>query len=240
MLRRIGVLASLAVVAAMFAGVPTASATHNAGVCVFTGVAGNLTDEGGSGGIPNAIPDALDTNPLDIEQGKYTYNSSDGGTAICAGEFGGQAPVIANPATISSTGSYDNIVCGTGFAHDIDGSQTQITAGVGSIPAGSAGYQIPFVGGVGPLLIGPNGAPNLAGLVPGVTNHTDTTGADATHGAVSSQYVGAGVVQISPGRASNTSPSHDTCVLPSVTPPGTTGDTDEFEVKGFLVGVHVG
>jgi hypothetical protein len=225
----------------MFAGVPTASATHNAGVCVFTGVAGNLTDESGAGGIPNIIPDAS----LDIEQGKYTYNSNDGGTAICAGRFNDTQPVVANPATISSTGYYDNVLCGTGIAHDIDGSGTSITAGVGSIPQGSAGYQIPFVGGVGPLLIGPDGGPNLAASLPGVTNHTDAAAAgdtaDASHAnSVSSEYVGTGLVQISPGRASNTSVTHDTCLLPAVPQVGNTGDTDEFEVKGFLVGVHVG
>lgn len=222
MLRRIGVLASLAVMATMFAGVQSASA-QTAGVCVFEGLAGTLDP---------AIPNILTDLSVDAEGGRYVYG---GNTGVCAGIFEG-TPQVATDVSINSEGYYDNLLCGTGNAHDLDGNGTTVDNGAG-ISVTGAGYQIPFVAGVGPLLIGPSGAPSIAGLVPGVTGVTShaasgATGADANHGAVSSDYTGLGVVQITPGAAGLS--ADENCI----TPPGVAGgdgDTDAFQVKGFFV-----
>lgn len=228
MLRRIGVLASLAVVATMFAGISSAQAAPSAGVCVFQGLAGTLTPA-----IPNAVPDLTDGgSPLDVERGRYIYN---GTGATCAGVFEG-SPDVGNVA-INSAGYYDNLICGTGFAHDLDGNETSVvgTGTLGtSINVTGAGYQIPFVAGVGPILIGPNGAPALPGIVtPGT--HSGATGADANHSAVSSAWTGAGVVQITPGRDTDAPATRDNCITPAGTPAGNDGNTGSFQVKGFFV-----
>ena len=221
MLRRIGVLASLAVMATMFAGVQSASA-QTAGVCVFEGLAGTL-----SPALPNAIPDVQDGNILDIEQGSYVYS---GNTAVCAGVFDG-APQAAADVNITSNGYYDNLICGTGFAHDLDGSGTTVNSPSAGISVSGAGYQIPFVAGIGPILIGPSGAPALAGLVAG--GHAGASGADANHGAVSSAYTGAGLVQITPGNDADVGPQRDNCITPAAA--GNDGNTGSFQVKGFFV-----
>jgi hypothetical protein len=227
MLRRIGILASLAVVAAMFVGSSTAQGA-TAGVCVFTGLAGTLTPD-----IPNAIPDIADGNPLDVEKGAYTYASGDGGgQAVCAGVVG-NTPVPPTAATILSNGGYDNIICGTGFAHDANGDASSITAGALSLggPGDPGGYQIPFVSGIGPLLVGPNGAPNLGVAL---------TGPNAADGAatITSNYVGTGLVQITPGNDADSPTVRDNCVSPAGTtgPFSNDGNTGQFQVKGFLVG----
>lgn len=233
MLRRIGVLASLAVVAAMFVGSSTAQA-QTAGVCVFTGLAGTLTPD-----IPNAVPDLLDLNPVDIERGAYTYSSSGGGgTAACAGLFNG-APQVRPDVIIDSAGGYDNLLCGTGFAHDADGNQTVVRTADGAIQIGpgAAGYQIPFVAGVGPLLIGPKATsgitPNLGNVVAGSPNAADPPM------TVTSSYTGAGLVQITPGADSDPPQSRDNCITPDLSPTGPDGDTGSFQVKGFFIAENV-
>ena len=225
MLRRIGVLASLAVMATMFAGVQSASA-QTAGVCVFEGLAGTLTP---------AIPNALADLSLDVEQGEYVYT---GNTAVCAGVFDG-APQVATNVSINSEGYYDNLLCGTGTAHDADGDKTTVSGN--GIDVTGAGYQIPFIGGVGPLLIGPSGAPNIGGLLPGGGAHSDATDPDPqdmAHAPVSGDYTGLGVVQITPGQGLPT-PDRDNCITPAGIPPGGDGDTDSFEVKGFFVAANL-
>jgi hypothetical protein len=243
MLKRIGVLTSLAVVAVMFAGVSSAQAA-TAGVCVFSGLAGELTP------IQNAQPDLEDLGqpgnplpaPLDFEQGGYKYGHSNPGGATCGGVLNGNlvVPSLGN-GTITSDGYYDNIICGTGFAHDIDGSDTHLI-GAGNDITG-VGYQIPFVAGVGPLLIA-DGAPNLAGLL--APNHGAGANDDETHADASTTdpntgltYTGAGLVQITPGAGTPTpqsiqDPTHDNCVNHGAVVNGDT-TTDEFEVKGFLI-----
>jgi hypothetical protein len=228
MLRRIGVLASLAVFATMLFGSVQSANAATAGVCVFTGLAGNLTPA-----IPNAIPDISDLNPLDVEKGSYSYSSAGGGgTALCAG-VAGTTVVPPTAATILSNGGYDNIICGTGFAHDANGDASSISAGALSLGGSGdpGGYQIPFVGGVGPLLIGPNGAPNLGVVL---------TGPNAADGAatITSNYIGTGLVQITPGSDADSPTSRDNCVSPAGTtgPFSNDGNTGSFQVKGFLVG----
>jgi hypothetical protein len=244
MLRRIGVLTSLAVGAAMFAGVSSAQAA-DAGVCVFDGLAGNLENEDPltSEGIPPASVDATDANgPLDIEQGTYNFSSSGGALAQCAGVFK-TSTVVFPPTnvTITSAGFYDNIVCGTGTAHDLDGSGTTVTSAVPPISITGAGYEIPFSGGVGPLLIGPG--PVISNEIPGVNQHgTGATddGLDDSHDNRQSLYNGLGLVQITPGRDDATPPSaanltsRDNCVDPRPGP-GPKPGVDEFEVKGYFV-----
>ena len=238
MLRRIGVLASLAVVAAMFAGVSTAQAQvpPTAGVCIFTGLSGQLQP-----GIENAVPDVNDLL-VDVERGTYNF----GGSGTCAGLLNGVPTTGSFP--ITSAGSYDNIVCGTGFAHDLDGSGTTLAA-LGVDANNPAGYEIPFVAGNGPLLIGPEDKPALAGatdVLGGVTGVEGThpadgkagTGTSSLHGDVRSNYVGAGAVNIIPGTNGPLSgqPPNENCTEPAGFQPGEDGDTDQFAVTGFFVG----
>lgn len=282
MLRRIGVLASLAVVAAVFAGVPSAQATNHpavgdGAVCIFGGLSGSLdsTATGTGDGIPNIIPDLQ--SPLgvlhDVEHGSYEFHTVE--DANCVVKLGNTVTPV-DDAKIDSDGYYDNIACGTGFAHDLDSSGTWVRSASLGIAFGTdpdnsehsdpAGYEIPFAGGVGPLLVGPDGKPALAGATeslpdapaahggaqhgpdgewgddPPSTGETDDF-SDA-HGDVISNYVGTGLVQITPGAKDPLEeplgPSEN-----CVEPPGfggnanEDGDTDEFLVTGFLSGVKV-
>jgi len=219
MLRRIAVLASLAVVGAMFVGGTTANAAvGDAGVCVFTGLAGGLT--------PGIQDISNDPGLIDVEQGNYTFATT-GGTAqvaTCAGVFGG-APQVQN-VSITSNGKYDNILCGTGFAHDLSGANTHVTAP--GIDITNAGYEIPFVAGVGPLVIGPG--PSLAGLVTGVLPKDPVDADNHAHPAKTSDWLGAGLVQITPGTSVGL--GQDNCV-------SNDGRTDAFQVKGFFVGAGI-
>lgn len=230
MLRRIGVLASLAVMATMFAGISSAQA-QTAGVCIFTGLSGQLQANGAAvgTGIQNADLDfqqaaTLNGAPLDVERGSYNF----GGSGTCAGVLNGAPQTGTFP--ITSSGNYDNIVCGTGFAHDLDGNGTNLAA-LGVSPTNPAGYEIPFVAGNGPLLIGPGGKPALAAvtdLLPpeagSVGTHPHDGAASAgIHGNVVSNYVGVGAVNILPTSPDNCATSAD-------------GDTDQFNVTGFFVG----
>ena len=154
MLRRIGVLMSLAVVAVMFAGVSSAQASGHTGdsaVCVFTGLAGNLSP---------AIPPGPQVPPP--SRGTYNFN----GAATCAGTFSG-SPYGPSPATITSDGEYYNIQCGTGWAQDVVTPAGQEGAGITTIdvsgtnaagqdipPVTEAKYEIPFTAGNGPIKIG--------------------------------------------------------------------------------------
>ena len=223
MLKRIGVLASLAVVAAMFMGVTSANAAvGDAGVCVFDGLSGTLNPS-----IPGI---ANDPGLIDVERGSYNFHTG-GATgnlgAVCAGVFGGSPDV--GTVDITSDGYYDNIICGTGFAHDLDGAETSLT-GTGvlgtTINISNAGYEIPFVGGVGPLLIGPG--PSLAALSEVLTagGHA-ATGPDAGHGDKTSDWLGAGLVQITPDALNG----GGDCVV---------NDTSEFQVRGLFVGAGIG
>lgn len=218
MYRRIAVLASLAVVGAMFVGSTTANAAVGdaAGACVFTGLAGNLTDDvNGAEGIDSIRDDISDiaTNPLtvaDIEHGTYDYS----GPAFCAGKFG-TATILPNAdgspnANISSKGEYHNVLCGTGYASDATGDETTITSGTTVVE--DVGYEIPFVAGNGPLHIG-------TGL--DSTNPFDEAGTQIT-GA----YAGTGAVHITPDDDLDLNDGGDNCA---------TVDTNEFQVAGAFV-----
>jgi len=262
MLRCIGVLASLAVVAAMLAGTAQAQTTVT---CVFTGLSGTLnagTSAHGSHGhgIQNAQDDALDP-ATDVERGSYNFQTGPPAAATCGGTFNG-IPVPATTAVITSSGFYDNIVCGTGFAHDLDGSGTSITAGAIVISPALGdhfGYEIKFKEGEGKLWIGPDGKPSKAGateLLPpdldatypgGVHGVHDQDGASPSsagwglmHGDVVSNWIGDGHVDIKPGPSSAVPPpAQDNCVnqvnetgVDNVAPGY--NDTDQFRVTGYF------
>lgn len=220
MVRRIGVIASSAVLAGMAIGSAPAQAQTDA-VCVFEGLVGTVTPS-----IPNALPDALDGNPLDWEQGSYSFS----GTAACAGAWAGSFEVEPT-FRINSQGYYDNLICGTGFAHDGDGSSTTMSSG--RVTLSGIGHQIDFVNGHGELYIGPTGAPSHARAA-GAPNHVGATGSDAFHGPISSAYVGRGDVEITPGRDSDPPAARDNCMTSAGTPPGGDGNTGSFEVKGHF------
>ena len=150
MLRRIAVLMSLAVVAVMFAGVSSAQASGTTGdsaVCEFAG--------------PADVTPPIPPGPT-VPQLKVLYHFR--GDATCAGTFMGE-PYGPSPATITSFGEYYNIQCGTGWAQDAtdpEGSSGGTTidvsgtnqAGQDIPPVTEVKYEIPFMAGNGPLLIG--------------------------------------------------------------------------------------
>jgi hypothetical protein len=187
MLRRIGVLASLAVLATMFAGISTANA-QSAGACVFTGVAGQLE--------PDLPAIAGDLTP-DIEQGSYHFD----GDATCAGLLDGVlfTPGVTPNATIVSDGFYDNLYCSTGLAHDTNGAGTTLSDGTNTVD--DVGYVIPFAAGTGPLLIGAGTIPNVAAANLG--SHADGGSGSGSHGAITGAFAGAGAVNILPAAGGN-------------------------------------
>jgi hypothetical protein len=217
---------------------------------VFDGLSGKLSDGHPGHGIENAQFDAS----LDIERGSYSFSTGGGvGTiqAVCAGVFAGEPEIDLN-AQIISNGFYDNIICGTGFAHDLDGDNT-IIGGVTDTPnvppvldggeaytLGNIGYEVPFIDRDGPLLIGPDGKIPLAGLTEagiwpfGNDTHAPLHGADgvaggpfsAQHGLVDSDYTGRGDVHITPR-------SPDNC-FNAFAEDGVFNDTDEFLVSGHF------
>jgi hypothetical protein len=77
------------------------------------------------------------------------------GAAACAGATTSPAPApFAGPAHIRSSGTYTNIVCGTGWVHSV-GPNTSVTQG-GGVPGPnvtSAHYHDLFVGGEGLLVV---------------------------------------------------------------------------------------
>ena len=196
MLRRLGVLTALGVVAAMFAGVSTAQA-QTAGVCVFTGLSGSLTPD------IESIESDLFPVAFDIERGNYNLASGAPLNATCAGLFNG-VPKVDQNAQIASHGSYDNIYCGTAFLHDLNGDGTTVWFPSGGGIGGSAdpiGYEIPFVAGQGPMLIGPKGgrtslSSRTAFLVTDAANSGPQQ--DPHNQPVSGNYTGVGFVHIAP------------------------------------------
>ena len=184
MLRRIGVLTSLAVTAAMFASVSTASATpgDEFAVCVFDGLSG-------------ALQPPISNLPSPLQHGTYNFQ----GRGNCAGRDE-QGDVLQPSAggtnvTITSAGDYDNIQCGTGWAYDTGGdASTTVTPDNSAFPTiQGVGYEITFVGGTGPLRIGTGVA----------------TAPSALGQPLAGNYAGAGVVNIVP--VNHTSPTDFGC-----------------------------
>ena len=149
MLRRIGVLASLAVVAAMFMAVSSAQAQAPSDnvQCSFDGLSGQLVDP---------LPPAS-VFPVGLNQAG-TYEFSGDGT--CSGVVDGTT-LDNDTVAIVSNGDYHNHICGTGWAFDY-AADTSVTlpAGAGSPPnpdpivVDDIGYEINFAGGEGVLQIG--------------------------------------------------------------------------------------
>lgn len=229
---RAGSIAGLVVIATMLAGISSAQA-QTAGVCIFSGLSGQLQGNGqpAGTGIPNALP-KLSSDPLSVDRGSYSFS----GRSMCAAVVT-STPVVGNFQMLSS-GFYDNLVCGTGFAHDLDGSDTFF--GAFNVSSGNpAGYEIPFVAGTGPMLIGPDDRAPLAGateLLPPAAGALGTHPLDgkavnsagvpspyAMHGWMKSNHVGVGEVTTVPA-------SPDNCLNA-----GPDGDTDQFSAAGFFV-----
>ena len=267
MYRLIGVLTSLVVVAVMFAGVSPAQAQIETSVtCVFEGLSGTLnagtSAHGVHGhGIQNIGSELNRGELLDIERGSYSFTTEGGAAeAVCAVEFNGLALVEDN-ATITSDGFYDNILCGTGFAHDLTGDGTEISNGTWlQIGPGELGYDIWFKKGVGDLIIGPDGRPSYAGLTetlppdqqvaahgahdPDADTDGDGTveGGEGMHGDIESEYTGDGLVVIEAGNQTlptipGVTPQDDNCRNERDPEAGNLdqfGDTDDFQVEGYF------
>jgi hypothetical protein len=198
--------------------------------CVFEGRA-NVNDGHGHG-IENSQPDALDP-VFDVERGSFAFASGGGPVpfeAVCGGVVFG-VPLVAVDAVITSSGFYDNIVCGTGFAHDLDGNSTRIDLLLGTVSLTNIGYEIMFRGGEGEINIGPDGAPSRAAvteLLP-PDSHAPTHGPDGVgggmHGVIDSSYTGEGEVDITPV-------APDNCATAQQEGGDPFSDTDAFLVEG--------
>ena len=180
MRRRTAVLASLAVVGAMFFGGSSAQAALGDNLtCVFNGVSGVLSP------------------PIMGVGGFGTYNFS--GDANCAGQVG-LTPVVpeqdGDNANIFSAGDYVNYVCSTGWATDANGSGTgldiEAIGAAGSYEATTIGYEVLFIAGAGPLNIGGKSANPHSPPGPGI-------GRD-----LAGNYIGGGAVTIVPQGLSQT------------------------------------
>jgi hypothetical protein len=264
------VVLSLSVCLAGVCGAASAQAQTEI-VCIFTGVSGTLTagngTHGGHGhGIQNVVDDASDpssvTTPLgpaidipagglDVERGSYSFTTDGGaGIATCAGRFEG-ALLPPTAVTISSDGFYDSIVCGTGFAHDLDGSGTTVRGTGIAIGPDELGYEIAFAAGAGAVVIGPDGQPALSGATELLLRDTDpdhpsgehgfhaadgvfpSSAGWSIHGDKASDYVGTGVVHIDPGKTRNPLAADDNCL--TQINENDLNDTDDFEVAGAFV-----
>jgi hypothetical protein len=244
MFRRTAVLSFL--VAALAAGLPAAAQAQGPAevTCIFDGLSGKL-DDGHGHGIQNAQFDAS----IDIERGSYNFSTGGGVAtleAICGGEIGGIGFVGLN-AEITSSGFYDNKLCGTGWAHDLDGNSTSISFTSASVPPllqarafslTNIGYEIDFDAGNGPLYIGPDGGIPLSGLSEffPADSHAPSHGADGVasgptpspfssmHQNIDSDWIGDGEVHITPR-------APDNCLNAAAESDGF-NDTDEFLVSG--------
>ena len=147
--KRLFLMLSLTAVAVAVAGVGSASAAQ-VGSCVFTGLAGNLTP-----GVPAA------TNPAGpLATGTYSFS----GDALNCALANSNGTVIANGgAHITSSGSYLNLLCGTGTA-----TGTATVAFSNGQTFSNIGSTIAFVGGTGALAVtgGASGGGEVS-IVPG-------------------------------------------------------------------------
>ena len=211
----------------MCAGVSSAQA-QTAGVCVFTGLSGSLTPD------IQSIESDLFPVAFDIERGNYNLASGAPLNATCAGLFNG-APKVDQQAQVVSHGSYDNIYCGTVFLHDLNGDGTTVSFPDGNGIGGWAdplGYEIPFVAGQGPMLIGAKGGgrPSLSSRTTFLLTDTANSGPqqDPHVQPVSGNYTGVGFVNIVPERqpiGSDNLAQHG-CLTESV---------NQFTVTGFFI-----
>jgi hypothetical protein len=146
---------SLAVVAAALFALPSAASADTGG-CVFQGLAGQIS--------PGVM--------LVGGSGAYTFSTPDGSVATQCSINNG----AAQQSKIVSSGTFANIVCGTGTA-DGNPTGTTINAGGGAAEISSARYHIDFRGTQGTLDVTQvNGSPETLGPVNGHVSITPTVG----------------------------------------------------------------
>ncbi len=133
-MRRVKQLVLLSVIAAALL-VPVASASAGTQTaCTFDGVTGNLSP---------AIPSILEDGSTDTETGQFTFN---GGVTCAGNDRGNPVNPTAETGSVSASGNYSNILCGTGRA---EGDATV------TLPSGTvqAHFVIDFTGGNGVITI---------------------------------------------------------------------------------------
>ena len=127
--------------------------------------------------------------------------------------------------TGGSSGSFDNIVCGTGTAADPQPTVTAVTTTPDSPDAefkllnADLGYHIAFVAGEGALTWGDNASPGVP---------------DANTAASQTAPVGGGVINISPWRPPDSPVNPQTGIFPGDPPDGLC--TNGFNVEGVVDG----
>ena len=157
-------LGAIAAIAASFAvAVPSASAAEVAS-CTFNGLAGNITP---------GVPAVLGPNGPTGGSGTYTFGGSALSCSYANSATGVTVPSTA--ATITSRGSFANLVCSTGTADGDPGAGgTTINFADPRVPdVTSASYHIQFVGGQGVMTVASfNGQPVTGGGYVKIVPHT--------------------------------------------------------------------
>jgi hypothetical protein len=223
--RRLVVLSGAVALSSLGTQVATSSAqSETSAVCI---VQGPLHLYQYPSGTENVV---TETGRLDFRQGTYQLYADVG---VCAGVFDGVPAIHASRAEFITHGYFDMVSCGTGVFHDLGGYNSYVG---GSPLMSMIGYELPVVGGAGPMLIGPHGSHTVASLL-GSGNHVGATTPDGNHAPAEGNYSGAGVFQLTPGHGYGEVQS-DNCVTPKVTlaeSEVTSGYTDDFQVAGFFV-----
>ena len=132
--KRLFLMLSLTALAAVAFGGASAQAATS-GTCVFTGLAGSITGPGP--GVPPIIAGPLGS-------GTYTFQ---GDSPACVILNTAGNPVATGTAHITSSGSYQNVLCGTGTAT----GTAQVAFNNGQ--TFNVGYTIAFASGVGALAV---------------------------------------------------------------------------------------
>lgn len=166
---RIALLAAFAALGLMaFGGASASAGTYT---CSFDGLAGTAnSDDPADGGVSSVQRDLEDNDLLDFDAGSYEFTG--GGTCIHVDNDDGSDGTGVYTGTISSTGRYNNQICGTGTATSnaanggstsvtVEGSPTGNPLADAEGPVSDVDYHIDFTGGNGLLTI--NSATNANG-----------------------------------------------------------------------------
>ena len=135
-----GAVVAVAAFGAVGFGPMTASANSPLDVIVFAGPTSGLTPVPA---ILNAKTPTCITSLGAACSGTYSFNSSNAGGA-CEGASIGTTPAVGGCVINSPTGSYNNIICGTGSARDAGATVSESDGDVYN-----TAYSINFVSGVG-------------------------------------------------------------------------------------------
>jgi hypothetical protein len=220
----LGLVAAVSLVA-LPASAQAAEVGKDVAACTYSGTTTNLTP------IPSVPKDLADGNATDIETGSYSFVTAPPFPLPQIGQVstqclhvdmdtpGGAAADDNNTglygASISATGTYRNLLCGTGST---DGSATLAVSGDPEISSIGFNYHIDFAAGQGgaQTLVNANVGPLGTGAITNATVNTTNHGSLPATGAGTTHIFGK-------------SPAGTTLCV--------TGDVTDFDVVGDISGV---